>query len=137
MIVLQASMWLDACGGRLSGSAANTSDPSVCCPLYSTCKIWNEDFWRCVPDWYTPALAPAPNSAPGRVLLGLLRQPGSSVEAMSASTQNMHEYLSPIQCGAMARWHAYICWHAFATTVLPVRDSSSTGGSGLAMGIML
>ncbi len=46
----QAELWIDYCGGRKSAIQANTTDPSVCCPLDSTCHIWNEDFWRCVPN---------------------------------------------------------------------------------------
>jgi hypothetical protein len=65
-VSLQADLWVTPCGGTVSSVKDNTTDPSVCCPLESQCLIWNEELWRCIPDWYTgPTRGPSAVRLPG------------------------------------------------------------------------
>jgi hypothetical protein len=53
----QVKLWA-RCGGKGSAAKTNTSDPSVCCPLESSCNYYNEQFWQCQPPGWVPPPEP-------------------------------------------------------------------------------
>jgi hypothetical protein len=50
----QIPAW-SSCGNssRYNGVLA-APDPSMCCPLETTCRKYNDFFWQCMPDDYKP-----------------------------------------------------------------------------------
>lgn len=52
---LQVAVFSTSGGIGTSGQAfLNAPSPSVCCPLESSCKKYNDHFWQCMPDDYQP-----------------------------------------------------------------------------------
>ncbi len=91
-MLLQAELWFDPCGGYLSPVKANATDPSGCCPLDSSCTIWNENFWRCVPDHYEgPTRGPSLPLPPPAPLGSSPPPPGAIPEDITCET---NEFIS-------------------------------------------